>query len=134
MFSKTYLNKLLALCSKEQLAIFSKIYPEGPNPGQLKQAVLQIESTLRKVHSTRGQLDAANSTIDCQKTLIVSLERTLQETNDSLKAATEKIDRLSTPINLANEGIQERLNLLDALEAAGVDNWVGYSDALSEEF
>lgn len=28
------------------------------------------------------------------------------------------------------EEIQERLNWLDALEAAGVDNWVGYDNAV----
>jgi hypothetical protein len=57
---------------------------------------------------------------------IKELERDLETTRAELKSAEGEITILSVTSNVDQVEVQRRLALLDALEAAGVDNWEGY--------
>ena len=48
------------------------------------------------------------------------------QTKKELEESRSEASKLSNPINTNNLDIQNRLELLDALEAGGVDNWEFY--------
>lgn len=53
---------------------------------------------------------------------------TPQQTGEVLLELTNEVQRLQARLS----GLEEDSAVLRALEAAGVDNWDGYSDALSD--
>jgi len=128
--SKEYLDKILTMLVPEQQAMFSRMYPTGPSTDQLKTAIAQVESTILSLNR-RTQL-LANTIVEHECLLveradkIKELERDLETTRAELKSAEGEITILSVTSNVDQVEVQRRLALLDALEAAGVDNWEGY--------
>jgi len=139
MNQKDYMGKLLTLCTEKQRAFFNRIYPDGPSSKQLNTAVLQLENTLKNLNADKEQLrdekKAHVEDVDALNVTIRRLEKELSNTFTELREAESRIQMLSSPEATKSADIQERLALLDALEAEGVDNWDGYEyaiDRLSE--
>ncbi len=60
------------------------------------------------------------------------LEKENKNLNKQIVRLENKIDRFTNPIDIENYEVQERLAILAALEAGGVDNWMWYSEALEQ--
>ena len=127
--SKKYLDKILLLCTPPQRDMFARMYPEGPTPSQIKTAVRQVENTLLGLNSRVECLRNVKEEFDVYKTETTKLLKesvdVLKQYRDDLIEAEKEIYQLSNPIALNNAEIQQRLDKLDALEMAGVDNWDG---------
>jgi len=91
---------------------------------------------LKKGNDTESKLKAelrdsmdANKTLFSQATTtkgeIITLERAVEECNRTIRHLEED------PINVENKEVKERLRLLSALEAGGVDNWEWYDESIS---
>ena len=52
--------------------------------------------------------------------------------NRDLDEALLKISRLENPDSISSVQIQEKLDLLEALERGGVDNWQWYGETIEE--
>ena len=134
MNKKEYLDSLLDLCTERQKDLFCRMYPEGPKTDQIKMAISQVENTLKNLNATNEDLNTvkkeSDAFVDKLTIKINEVEAHLENTESELKEAYAKIERLENPINIENNKIQERLALLDALEAGGVDNWTFYGDAI----
>ena len=135
MSNKNYLDSLLSLCTDRQKNLFSRIYPDGPKPTQIKHAIFQVENTLKNLNADDEAAKAvkkeAKETVAELSLNLSTTKINLKNTEDELKEAHAVIERLKNPINVENNAIQERLALLDALEAGGVDNWEWYSESIS---
>ena len=135
MNKKEYLNNLLTLCTEKQCNFFSRIYPNGPKPNQIKHAISQTENTLRNLNATNEDLKRvkkeAKESIDEFTIKNNIINQNLKNTENELKEAYALIERLKTPISVNNNDIQEQLDLLSALEAGGVDNWEFYDESIS---
>ena len=136
MNQKDYMGKLLALCTEKQKDLFGRMYPTGPTSKQLNWAVTQLENTLKNLNVDKEQLrDEKKAHADDVESLnksIRDLEKKLSIAVADLADAERRIERLSNSDAVNSADIQERLALLDALEAGGVDNWDGYDDAVDE--
>ena len=134
MNKRDYLEKLLSLCTEKQANLFSRMYPDGPNIKQLSWAITQLENTLKDLNYTREALNgvkkAAKSSADVFSQELKRTERKLVDTEQELKEANCLIDRLKNPINTENNEVQEKLELLEALQQGGVDNWTWYDEAI----
>ena len=143
MNKQTYLKNLLGLCTATQKDLFTKMYPTWPTSNQLSAATSQVENTLRNLNTTNEDLKIAkrNARSAAYRLIIQidSIEEHLRYTEKKLKEANAKIKWLETtpPANAnananTNANTQERLELLNALEAGGVDNWEFYEDSISD--
>ncbi len=134
MNKKDYINKLLALCTKSQLNVFNRMYPDGPAKNQITHATMQLENTLYDLNTSNEELRRKKQeTVNDTKKLndeIQALHSEVDNTKIELQDAHNLIQRLETPINVDNNNIQERLLLLNALEAGGVDNWEWYDESI----
>lgn len=72
--NKEYLEKLLALCTEEQLALYKRMYPNGPT--NLVIAIDQVERTLKKSDQDWQDLKATNKSLEAK---IKELEETIVE-------------------------------------------------------
>ena len=136
MNQKDYMGKLLDLCTDWQRAFFSRMYPTGPTAKQLNWAVTQLENTLKNLNVDKEQLrdekKAHADDVELLNKSIRDLEKKLSTVTAKLADAERRIERLSNSGSVNSAEIQERLALLDALEAGGVDNWDGYANAVDE--
>lgn len=131
-----YLSNLLALCTEKQKNLFCRMYPNGPNKYQLSRAISQVENTLKDLNTLKSDLvsikTAAKDKYIGLEAEFNHLQRILESTKNALNEANNSIEKLITPINTENKAIQERLELLDALEAGGVDNWQWYDESIED--
>lgn len=134
MTKMEYLNKLKELCTQEQIDLFNRMYPTGIKGDQLAWATIQLEDTLKDLNATSEEVDALKKQLKEAKFTIKTLEETehgdIENLVEELKSANARIHKLNNPISVDNVHIQERLALLDALNAFGVANWNGYEDAV----
>lgn len=130
--NSVYLTKILALCTTEQKELFGRMYPDGPSKKQLPRATEQVEATLRNLNNTQQQLRNITSEYEEFKKQSHVVEHELKSEiynlKKSLKSAQSTIKLLAA--ESAGEDITQRLEKLDALEAAGVDNWEWYDTAM----
>ncbi|NOR27648.1 MAG: hypothetical protein GQ540_03855 [Lutibacter sp.] len=112
------------------------MYPNGVSIKQLKWATEQIENTLNGLNCKNEEFKKLK--ID-NYDLCEEYKSKIKDLNEELKAFQyntfdlhEKIKRLENPISIDNNDIQERLELLDALEAGGVDNWQWYDESINQ--
>lgn len=128
-----YLSKISILLTGSQLEMYNKMYPTGV-PKYIDVAISQVEATLKRQNNTTELLNKdiyelrqklVDSQVELEKT-----KRELKEERDNLREAEYEIKILSTPQNVSNAEIQIQLDMLAALESAGVDNWSGYDWAM----
>jgi len=134
MNKREYLDNLLALLTDFQRDIFNKMYPSGVNIKQLSWAITQAENTLKNLNEQKVEMRELERLHESE---INDLASRLSEKNKKLSTAEEDllevsllVERLRNPISMENNKIQEDIRLLDALRAAGVDNWDGWDDAI----
>ena len=135
MTQNDYLNKLLGLCTDNQKNLFNRMYPDGPSPKRLKWAITQVENTLKNLNSSKEELKYLKKEHEEKIAELTGLHsdalRKIGRLEGELKGLQELNERLSNPVSIKNSDVQERLILLDALEAGGVDNWNGYEAAIT---
>ena len=135
MNKRNYLNKILELCTEKQRDLFSRMYPTGVEGGDIAHATLQLENTLKRHTATDEELSSIKRELEAIETKtsleVLNTAKLLADSQNSLQEAYNLIERLKNPINIENNDVQERLALLDALEAGGVDNWVFYDASIS---
>ena len=135
MNNTDYLEKLLWLCTDDQKNLFDRMYPNWPSSKQMKRAIVQVESTLKNLNQTKEDLNYVKRQADDEITIkineIAVLNSEKVKLQNELSEANALAERLSNPIDVSNNYVQEKLNLLEALEAGGVDNWDGYDFAVS---
>jgi chromosome segregation ATPase len=135
MTLKDYLNKLLGLCTDKQKDFFDLMYPGGPTKKQLSWATKQLENTLSGLNQSNEKLVYIKRELEKANKNAASASREWMNTKNTmeqeLQDAHALIERLRNPISTANNNVQERLELLDALEAGGVDSWSFYDEAVS---
>lgn len=137
--SKKILDQLLQICTPKQLDFFNKIYPEGPKPTQIKWAIQQIVNTIREVNIQVDSLKDIKQEFEDFKKLAtdnenIKAKEILSLTRD-LAIANKEIERLSADkVNVDNAEIIKRLDMLDALENGGVDNWYWYDECMESMY
>ena len=134
MTNNEYLIKLVSILTEDQLSLFNRMYPEWPSKSQTKLAIVQAETTLMKLNETNSKLRHENielkESILKKSSSLIEYENDLDDIKSDLKEAYKTIERLKNPINIENSVVQERLELLAALEAGGVDNWEWYDESI----
>jgi hypothetical protein len=134
MNNNQYMKKILALCTEEQKDIFNKMYGDGPTTKQIEWATKQIEKTLldtnRRAQIAQNKLEESKLELFEIKGKFNILQRNNDDMTVNLKEAQYYIKLLSTHENKQRADIEKRLEKLDKLEAAGVDNWEWYEDAM----
>lgn len=135
MNKQKYLDNLLALCTEEQTNLFNRMYPDGPPNDKVDFAIMQVENTIRQLNKKTA---AQATTLSESKEQLSELTAVNSELTNQLSVLQTQYnmlalenERLSTPINVENNKTQERLLLLDALEAGGVDNWEWYDESIT---
>jgi chromosome segregation ATPase len=129
---KDYLDKIVKLLTGPQLSMYNRMYPNSPK--NLDIAISQVEATLKQLNDKTDKLheEKEKAEADAMKAYIetTQVKTELKGLYSALKEAQSEIRRLSTPENLAIADVQRQLDLLQALESAGVDNWSGYDYAM----
>jgi len=129
--NRAYLNRLVLMLTPAQKDMCDGMYfyPGGVKVGSVDNAILQIENTLTKqnidTEKLTNEYKILKEEIKQGKSALSSAESKNKKLENELKFANDMISRLENPINIENAEIQERLEYLDRLEAAGVDNWNG---------
>ena len=135
MNKREYVNDLLTLCTPEQANMFNRMYPDGPNIKQIDRAIEQIKATILGLNKDVQNLRNIRKEFEAYKKEtaeeISSLNRELEFTKRELSIAYDDLSKIKNPIDLNNLEVQQRLDLLDALKSAGVDNWEWYDEAIS---
>jgi hypothetical protein len=134
--SKKYLDQILKLCTPSQLDMFNRMYPDGPAPKQINTAISQVERTILSLNHQVEKLKDIDKAFEEFKEAAAAREsahvRGFQHLTKELADVLKENERLSaSPVNVNNADIIEQLDKLAALEAAGVDNWEWYGEALS---
>lgn len=88
---------------------------------QMDERRLRVE--LSSALTANGLLNSMNSKLKDEKLEILEENRSLRKAN--LSFAPNQIN-----LRAENKRLEKKLQMLDALEAAGVDNWEGYDEAL----
>lgn len=131
--SRHRLLEMLNICTAAQLEVYGKMYPNGPSDDQIQWAIQQIERTILKGNVDQERLKDINSLFEAYKKEAEDkhdlLHLEIKRLSNELVEAEDRINKLSNPINVQSADVQERLDWLQALEDAGVDNWDGYSYA-----
>ena len=120
---------------RESISMYNKMKTDG-KPKYVDGVISQVERTLRTLNKAIQDLRVekllaekkfaeANEELDILKHHVEIMKRELRQAN-------MEIERLSTSENIVNANIQFELDKLQALENAGVDNWVGYDYAMDE--
>jgi len=129
MNDKEYFEKILALCTHGEKAMFYRLYPDRPiDTAGIETAIIQIERTLRNAciqrailreHKTRleNELEAEMETSEGYRNQLYIIEAKSKEEGELV------------PIAEWND-INERLRMLEALELIGVDEWEGWDRAI----
>jgi thiamine biosynthesis lipoprotein ApbE len=132
---REYLDRLLKVCTAEQLGMFNRMYPNGPAPKQIKWAITQIENTILSMNKKAQVLANIQAEFEefkrVNSAITESLQLSFNNLAQELNEADKEIERLSTPETIASADVLRRLYELAALEAAGVDNWEWYDKAMS---
>lgn len=81
---------------------------------------------MSKFEKTRGCLDVIYSSV------MESKYRSAVKTVQMMRNELDAVEKWIAELEAENKRLKEREELLDALEAAGVDNWEGYSYAIEE--
>ena len=135
MTKQDYLNKILRLCTEEQQALFNSMYCKGPDLKQLDRAIAQVEHTLRVQNIDKAayrKLEREKNEVEAELRLqLKNIESDLKRSEDRLNEVDRENRMLRNPILLDNVHVQEKCDLLDALQAGGVDNWEGYEAAVN---
>lgn len=134
MNKREYLDKLLSLCTSNQLDIFGRMYPFSVGDCQLDWAITQVENTLHKLNDKSEEFDNLRRTV---VTLKLQHKKELERQDNTITMLRGEViilelvaQRLKNPISVENNEVQERLLKLDALEAGGVDNWEWYGESM----
>jgi hypothetical protein len=131
---KVLLNNLLELCTPGQLDMFNRMYPNGPKNIDL--AISQIKRTILKLNEEVDNLRLAVKNNEEYRKWQVErhnqLECDILARDHDLAVLEHEIERLkaSSSVDVKTAEILERLEWLDCLESAGVDNWSGYDYAV----
>ena len=127
---RKYLENLVALCTEAQKERFRLMYPEGVSGKQLNHAIWQVENTLRDLDSQVEKLKREKKE---QEEALKEAEKSLKVAEQEAKASDRKLRAaLEERPSYDDDEVQKRLRILDALEAAGVDNWEWYDDAVAD--
>ena len=150
MNKKEYMLDLLTLCTSPQRDLFERMYPDGVTKDGLDWAISQIKRTILNQNTNADRLKGVDKELLIERAKLKLIESSLAfknpnleedytivlEENENLKKEIKVLDNrifmLSNPISIENVEVQERLDILSALEAGGVDNWVGYSESLEQ--
>lgn len=131
---RDYMEKLKSLLTEGQLSVFNKIYPEGMKDSQIEHAIRQLETTLRGLNDKNTEYNALfKSSAEANASHIKEvklLHGEITALRNDLNQAERKMEQLKNPINTENMEVQQDLDLLEALRAAGVDNWSGWDYAI----
>jgi len=134
---KDTMELLLSLCTDSQKDLFEKIYPNGPTDKQLDHAIFQCSNTLKHANDEIAQLESAKLKTETElNTAIAERDKYMSQLNNTnkeiqiLEKQLEARNNLMSDVEKSSVYTQERLARLDALEAAGVDNWDGYDYAM----
>lgn len=136
MNKRQYLYKIIELCTPDQLELFDRMYPNGVSSNDMLNATSQVENTLKKANVNTEALKYVKMEVksldDEHSNKIGKLKQEIETLKSELAGSVKLVKRLSNPISIENNNVQEQLNKLYALEAGGVDNWVGYDESLAE--
>lgn len=133
MNKKEYLIDLLTLCTEPQLNMYNRMYPDGPRNldiaiNQIKQTILNLN---KKVDVLKDIEKEFNLFKERTKEIEKLADKEIDRLNIELKLLQNELEMIRNPINAENTEVQERLEKLYKLEAAGVDNWEWYDEAMS---
>ena len=132
MTKTEYLNDLLTLCTECQKNMYNRMYPNGVTGKQVDNAISQIKNTILGLNNKCDKL----SSVELELSTLKIEHEHLKQVNNRLQrecvVLENEVDRLSNPISTDNAYVLERLAILDALEAGGVDNWDWYGYALEQ--
>jgi uncharacterized protein YlxW (UPF0749 family) len=135
MSKKQYLDDLITLCTKKQIEMFNRMYPNGPTSKQFDRAIDQIKATILGLNKDVERLKDIEKDFKESKIVSEEKEQSLQKEikllNHEIESLNNEIDMFNNPINTDNIEVQKRLAKLDALEAGGVDNWEWYGECMS---
>ena len=138
MTTRNYLDKILSMCTPKEIAFFNQIFPGEVPAKDLSKAIALVERTIsgsaKKRETIREELSVLENKYGALKnnlhTTVPKLKRRISELEDHNRELLVLSERYTNPITLDNVKVQERLAILDALEAGGVDNWEGYDESL----
>ena len=134
MNKRDYMNNILALCADTQKELYGRMYPDGPTNKQLDHAIWQIENTLKDSNDKRVVAQKKLKLLEENQEEIKKELGKVNQKNDTLekenKGLYREIEALSSNENIEKAKVIEDLNLLEALRAAGVDNWDGWDYAI----
>lgn len=135
--SAAYLEKILKLCTPEQLDFYNRLYPNGPTKAQQARAIQQVEQTIINLNRDVQQLRNIKTEFELFKldaTLEVNVwENKLNQANARITELERDNNILKSATNPIIAADMARLDKLYRLEAAGVDNWEGYGYAMSDD-
>ncbi|MDD5149804.1 MAG: hypothetical protein PHC28_04900 [Flavobacterium sp.] len=121
--NKNLLNQLLKLCTQEQIEIYNKMYPNGPD--NIDWAIHQVKNTIVRVNKEYESLKNISKEFAEYKQksekLIHQLEQDISQKYSESRTISDELDIIKTNNNI-DKDICDRLRWLDTLEAAGVDN------------
>ena len=133
MTKKDYLENLLNLCTAPQRELFDRMYPNGVDTTKVPWATIQVENTLKKSNFTDADAKTAR---EQKEDALCQLEVDRKKLNDKIArlnleitAKDTEISRLESSVNKDDAETTRKLDWLNALECAGVDNWDGYCHA-----
>ena len=133
MNKREYMERLLELCTDKQKDLFGRMYPEGVSVLQLSTATRQIETTIKGLNCVKEEFaeyrKGSDNKIALKEQQLQVVEKEKADLARELSDTLALVKRLETPESVAAANTEERLQFLNALEAAGVDNWDGYSYA-----
>ena len=84
----------------------------------------------RRLRAELSSAWTANQLLNTSVSKLKDLHIELLEENRSLRKANLSFAPKQIKLAAENKVLNEKLELLDALEAAGVDNWEGYDEAI----
>lgn len=137
MNKREYIDRLLALCPESYNDMFNRMYPDGPKPKQVKWATTQVENSVKGLsrvveRNTESSAKSARLLMEHEVT-IANLASELKASKTEANQLRIEVENLSTdPDAVATADVQARLNLLEALENGGVDNWEWYSESIAD--
>ena len=132
MNKKEYLADLLTICTEKQQQFFNRMYPNGVETNKLDNAISQIKNTILGLNTKCDKLKSVEEELVLEKEKSKKLDIENKNLNKQIVRLENEIDRFTDPIDIKNVEIQERLAILNALEAGGVDNWIWYGAALEQ--
>ena len=106
MNDKQYLDKLIELCTPDQLELFDRMYPNGVPANSIPMATLQVENTLKKANINTEALKyvkfEVKSLDDEYSIKINSMKQEIIDLKNELNNSKNLVKRLSNPISIEN--------------------------------